>query len=93
MMIAVAFAVAEAAGALSGALPYLDLKEEMTSVRMLWGLLFSLGEASTEEEAFTAALLAESGAAVTVVAESSICRSLRLDSCSNKRLLQVCQVI
>lgn len=68
---AVAFAVAEA-GATSGDLPYLDLKEEMTSARMLWGLLSSLGGASREEETFAVALAAESGAAVTVVVESSI---------------------
>lgn len=70
--VAVAFAVAAAAGAVCGDLPYLDLKEEMTSERTLWGLLSSLGGARREDEAFAVALAAESGAAVTVVAESSI---------------------
>ena len=76
---AVALAVAEAAGA-SEPLPNLDLKEEMTSARMLWGLPFSLGGARIE----ALALAAVSGAAVTVVAESLICRSLRLESCKNR---------
>lgn len=79
---AVALAVAEAAGA-SEWLPYLDLNEEMTSARMLWGLPFSLGGARIEE----LALAADSGAAVTVVFESLICRSLRLESCNNASLL------
>lgn len=58
-------------------MPNLDLNEEMTSDRMLWGLPFSLGGARIE----ALVLAADSGAAVTVVAESSICRSLRLESC------------
>lgn len=72
VMTAVAVAFAAAAGAAAGDLPYLDLKEEMTSERMLWGLLSSLGGASREDEILAVALAAESGAAVTVVAESSI---------------------
>ena len=93
-MTTVAFAVAEAEGALSDSgagaelfLPYLDLKDEMTSANMLWGLLFSLGGESREEVALAVALAmaAERGAAVTVVAESLICSSLRLESCSGSK--------
>ena len=69
--VAVAFAVAEA-GEVAGDVPYLDLKEEMTSERTLWGLVSSLGGAKREDETLAVASAAESGAAVTVVAESSI---------------------
>ena len=64
-------------------MPYLALKDEMTSAKMLWGLLSSLGEERSEEVALAVALAAERGAAFTVVAESSIWRSLR-ESCSDK---------
>ena len=62
LTVAVAFAVADAEGAVA-VLPYLDLKEAITSASMLWGVLSSLGGVSSEiAEALAVTLAAESGA-------------------------------